>query len=378
MNMRLHLQRLLRATVYCFNIHTLVLCAISCLSCFVAARMNWSYRLEFSLMALGITIPLTFNITQAFTRRERALITLAEMKASVIALYWQHRDWPQDDNYPDSLGNDRTAWAVQFANVCMEFLSHVQQYMTTPEGYESLSEIRLRAKRSTLLALLLGDTRMQPVTDTDSVAASFIMRVQHINKTLPGYVHIKAAYGCLSRMAVMNEYLTFKAKYSKGGEGGLSRTSQYLRYLMAQMEQLRMIKIYRTPFMLRYCCSILIHIGAVVLGPYFVHIGVCDVDAVDAWGLGCPAPYVMACIYSVICMLLLNVQDTCEMPFDMTGLDDVFIELTDEFADVLELERSCCLVDDGGSCFDPIRKARREAERAAELQQSADAAAGML
>jgi hypothetical protein len=27
--------------------------------------MNWSYRLEFSLMALGITIPLTFNITQA-------------------------------------------------------------------------------------------------------------------------------------------------------------------------------------------------------------------------------------------------------------------------------------------------------------------------
>jgi hypothetical protein len=36
--------------------------------------------------------------------------------------------------------------------------------------------------------------------------------------------------------------------------------------------------------------------------------GVCDVDAVDVWGLGCPAPYVMACIYAVICMLLLNVQ----------------------------------------------------------------------
>jgi hypothetical protein len=33
------------------------------------------------------------------------------------------------------------------------------------------------------------------------------------------------------------------------------------------------LQIYRTPFMLRYCCSILIHIGSVVLGPYFVHIG---------------------------------------------------------------------------------------------------------
>jgi hypothetical protein len=46
---------------------------------------------------------------------------------------------PQDDNYPNSLGNDRTAWAVQFANVAMEFLSHVQQYMTTPGGLDCLS-----------------------------------------------------------------------------------------------------------------------------------------------------------------------------------------------------------------------------------------------
>jgi hypothetical protein len=55
----------------------------------------------------------------------------------------------------------------------------------------------------------------------------------------------------------------------------------------------------------------------------------------------------------------------------------VFIELTDEFGDVLELEHSCPIAD-GGSCFDPIRKARRDAEATAALQQSADAAAGML
>lgn len=42
------------------------------------------------------------NIQSAFSstnlllhRRERALTTLAEIKASIIALYWQHRDWPQ-------------------------------------------------------------------------------------------------------------------------------------------------------------------------------------------------------------------------------------------------------------------------------------------
>jgi hypothetical protein len=59
--------------------------------------------------------------------------------------------------------------------------------------------------------------------------------------------------------------------------------------------------------MLRHCTSLLVHIGAVVLGPYFSHIAVCD----EGWQLQhqwCPAPYVMAIIYSIICMLLLNVQ----------------------------------------------------------------------
>jgi hypothetical protein len=67
------------------------------------------------------------------------------------------------------------------------------------------------------------------------------------------------------------------------------------------------MQIYRTPFMLRHCTSLLIHLVAVVLGPYFSHIAVCDEDWVVAqhW---CPAPYVMAVIYSIICMLLLNVQ----------------------------------------------------------------------
>lgn len=66
-------------------------------------------------------------------------------------------------------------------------------------------------------------------------------------------------------------------------------------------------QIYRTPFMLRHCTSLLIHLGAVVLGPYFSHTATCDEGWV-AVHRSCPAPYVMAVIYSIICMLLLNVQ----------------------------------------------------------------------
>jgi hypothetical protein len=35
--------------------------------------------------------------------------------------------------------------------------------------------------------------------------------------------------------------------------------------------------------------------------------------------------------------LLPDIQDTAEMPFDGSGIDDVFMELANEFADVLEL-----------------------------------------
>jgi hypothetical protein len=68
-----------------------------------------------------------------------------------------------------------------------------------------------------------------------------------------------------------------------------------------------LLQLYRTPFMLRYCVSVLIHLGSLALGPYFRHVARCD----DSWELssvGCPGPYIMACAYGVICNLLLSVQ----------------------------------------------------------------------
>lgn len=52
----------------------------------------------------------TFILT---ARRERATVLIANLKASVVALYYQHRDWDQSDNYPASLGDDRSPWALK-------------------------------------------------------------------------------------------------------------------------------------------------------------------------------------------------------------------------------------------------------------------------
>lgn len=54
----------------------------------------------------------------------------------------------------------------------------------------------------------------------------------------------------------------------------MSRTNQYLRYIISNLEELRMIKEYRTPIMMRYANGVLLHIFAIFLAPYFVHF--CD------------------------------------------------------------------------------------------------------
>lgn len=53
--------RLLRALLYAFNVRSLLLCAVSCLSVAVSAYIGLTYNVEFSFIALGITFPLTFN-----------------------------------------------------------------------------------------------------------------------------------------------------------------------------------------------------------------------------------------------------------------------------------------------------------------------------
>lgn len=53
------------------------------------------------------------------------------------------------------------------------------------------------------------------------------------------------------------------------------------------------------------------------------------------------------------------------MPFDGSGLDDVFVELTGEFSEVLDLGAAMPYFNDSGACFDAIRKTQAAAAAAA-------------
>lgn len=127
-------KRYLRAAAYIFNMHTLLMLSVSVLSVYICLQADIRWNMDFSLVATGTVFPLTYTISQAYgepaaqcmpracrmrmpcitstcsrgklpglglmlahpsctARREKACSLVANLKASVAALYYMHRDW---------------------------------------------------------------------------------------------------------------------------------------------------------------------------------------------------------------------------------------------------------------------------------------------
>lgn len=325
-------RRYIRALLYTFNVHTMLLSLVACVAVYLSDKYNFRYNMDFTLVATGTTFPLVFTIQQAFTRRERALFLIANLKASVISLYWMHRDWSQGETFPDSIGNDHTLAAKRFRSILLDFLTQCKEYLTMEADFESYAEKRLTAKNHHILDFMVNNLEL-----SGQSRFSFQALVEKFNLQDPVREKLRSCYRLLSRIAAMNEHLGLQAGYTKGGEGGMSRTNQYLRYVVSNLEELRMIKDYRTPIMMRYAVGVLLHIFPLLLAPYFSHF-------CDSWistghePNSCPAGYAGAISYVTIVMLLFNIQQDIELPFDMKGLDDIFFELPNEVEEVCEVE----------------------------------------
>jgi hypothetical protein len=116
----------------------------------------------------GSTFPLVFTIQQAFQRRDRACQLIADLKASVVALYLMHRqgpckagapalvrrlgpqhqhlpstrrspcrDWAQEEGFPATLGCNQTSAAVKARAALLQLLQDMRGYLQAPSIYES-------------------------------------------------------------------------------------------------------------------------------------------------------------------------------------------------------------------------------------------------
>lgn len=312
---------------------------VACLAVYLCDVYDFKYNMDFTLVATGTTFPLVFTIQQAFVRRERATILLADMKASVMGLFYMHRDWDQSENFPGSLGNNSNTWCKGVREVLKDFLINLHGFLTMTDGFENIAEKRLTARQHELIDLLFNKVRL----NSNPADHTFARLMTEFDKRDPGKKLLAKCYKNLSKLSVMNEQLTLKAGYTRGGEGGMSRTAQYLRYMVNHLEQLRMIRDYRTPSMMRHASGVLLHVFSVILAPYFLHF-------CDSWvSYGheeetCPAGYAAAIVYVMIVMLLFHVQTDLEDPFACLGLDDVFVELAEELEDAIDCEEAAAKV----------------------------------
>lgn len=88
-----------------------------------------------SLLASGIVFPISFQISYAASRRERMLLDIASLKASMMGLYYLHRDWASSFNKP------KHPYANNFRALMRTFVQDLVKYMEHKGGKERLHRI---------------------------------------------------------------------------------------------------------------------------------------------------------------------------------------------------------------------------------------------
>lgn len=114
----------------------------------------------------------------------------------------------------------------------------------------------------------------------------------------------------LSNLSVkVQEFRTLDIVHSE-----LSRINQYVSKISIAIENIKMIRSYRTPITLRAYSRVFIYSFPIIYGPYFEY-------AAEMYSHG--LEYVMPIAFSFILVSLDNIQEHLENPFDQIGEDDV-------------------------------------------------------
>ena len=106
----------------------------------------------------------------------------------------------------------------------------------------------------------------------------------------------------------------------------ISRANQYLRQIIIDFERMNNIARYRTPLALRAYSRLFLNLFPLLFGPYFAAIAYPDHPL---------AGYVVAVLYSLVLVSLDNIQDGLENPFDGVGADDLRLNVSDEYGQLV-------------------------------------------
>jgi len=129
-------------------------------------------------------------------------------------------------------------------------------------------------------------------------------------------------YKVFSQMSDSMEKL--RAAQVSGSE--ISRANQYLRSIIIEYERMRNIFVYRTPTALRAYSQVFLNAFPILFAPYFA-----DLSDKHFFSLG----FLVAAFYSLVLVSLDNIQEELENPFDEVGVDDVDLNVAEQYQQIL-------------------------------------------
>lgn len=178
---------------------------------------QWNGRiLDFVLVAFALTAPITAALTMSFARRERALMWTADFRTWSYHLYLAHCLWDWDEK------GGRTA------AVDVDWLEHCDAVLAQLIG--------------------IGDELSRFLT-LPTTSRSRHRHTKHGRREAARTIEV--AYHLLNSMATqrLTRLVFYSERLKKIGlpSGEVSRLRQYERFLSSMIEQLRMVKMYRTP-----------------------------------------------------------------------------------------------------------------------------------
>lgn len=118
--------------------HTMFTIGLAIGSTLFCYKMELTSDMPISLISVGLFFPVSFGINWTFTRRENLLMSIADLKASVLDLYYCIRDWQKPNSTLDQ----------RLKVICCKLLSDISIFAmhggsTVNEIYESIDDMTL-------------------------------------------------------------------------------------------------------------------------------------------------------------------------------------------------------------------------------------------
>jgi hypothetical protein len=268
--------------VYLINLETILSCGVS-----VGLTLYWydygtthegwnGGGMNYVILAFAVTSPIAAAIGMAFTRRERALESIADFRSFAHQLYIAHSlwDWPENGGRQGSQMDIRAhSDSVMAQIVCIG--DELARFLTLPTTSRSIH-------------------RMTSLGRTEAAAT-----VEVAYRLLESITSHRIA-----RLCVYGERI--KAAGLSAGE--VSRIRQYERWLESSVERLRMIKMYRTPQAFRSFARIFTFVLPPFYAPTYAQV------AIDTHSLG------MGVAFGIVTAVCLTALFEC-----LQVLEDPFV-----------------------------------------------------